>query len=641
MPSWCWLAGLVLSVPPALWPQCTDVQLRGCERACAGLSGHLFMACAATCQKQCAKPKTAVPLTFNPVTISNGAAVTPADIAAFDAQWMLPPATQSGSIANGLYWAQCTFFDRFSAAVWGVEEEMTSMARLYEITHDIKYLNILRQFIELALQYRDDNYNPLPPYPCGYTSPFSSPRPVDDFRGRVMPSWGGTTPDVANFNFDSEVVASLYGYAIATFARIVAEDSTLQPLFGNDAIRYANAALETAWAFMPQVVTKQIGNLSEAHLAQLDIYRTKPSKSDCESAYNSEKAMMDSANQQAAAAGNPPVYTQDDYNRLAQQRTNCENLSCVAGAPLAHNESGAYAMMLIELWRVLDSDFYQHSNQQAANAALSRTSFPLLVSRFYRYFTDRTHVVSDSRGNRLTWNYQDDQPGCISIHAEDVNHGVYDIRYLDELRASFDRIHSAASAAGEPIPMDLTQLDHFANTFLEEIAPGTNFNADVNGAAAKADSSGLFEDNADCDGWVDLAFADARVYPICRDITLRVIQNSQPYLEIGNHSALLAAKAFSASLLSATGKVTFLRVNDLGTGFGTPVDFLDAEVIVQLDSQPGKSFGFQLRADGSKADHRGMLEVLRSAFRANRTVSIDYLRNGADNGKIIRVAKVN
>lgn len=115
----------------------------------------------------------------------------------------------------------------------------------------------------------------------------------------------------------------------------------------------------------------------------------------------------------------------------------------------------------------------------------------------------------------------------------------------------------------------------------------------------------------------------------------------QPYLTMGTHSVLLATKAFSASLLSATGKLTFLRVNDLGSGFGTPVDFLDAEVIVQLDSQPGKSFGFQLRTDASEADHRGMLEVLRSAFRANRTVAIDYTRNGADNGKIIRIGKVN
>lgn len=612
------LVWLALFAPPALWGQCTVEQERNCEQTCSVATGHTFIGCIAGCRAKCSKSATVPPTTFTPVTISNGGAVTAADIAAFDAQWMQPAA-----LANELYWAQCTFFDRFTPETWTTEPEMTALARMYEITRDRKYLDADQQFIELALQYRDDNYNPTPPYPCGYTSSYAPPHPVDAFRGLVMPAWGGTNPDHACLNFVPEATSSLYGYTIATFARIVAEDSTLQPVYGNNAIRYANAVLETAWAFMPQVTTTKVGSVSEAHLSQLAIYRTKPAKSAC----------------QIPSGQLPPncIGTQ-----VPQEETNCENLQCVASAPLADNESLDYAMMLIELWRVIDSDFYQHSNQQAANAATSRTLFPLLVSRFYRYLANRTHVVSDSRGDRLTWHYQDDQPSCIKLYPEDVNHGSSDIRFIEELRANFDRVNAAATAGGEPVPMNLTQLDQFANTFLEEIAPGSNFNADVNGAAARPDpTTGYWDEDADCDGWADLAAADPRVWSVCHDITLRVLNSSQPYLNMGNHSVLLATKAFSASLLSATGKVTFLRVNDLGTGFGTPVDFLDAEVIVQLDSQPGKSFGFQLRPDASKADHHGMLEVLRSAFRANRTVAIDYLRNGADNGKIIRVARVN
>lgn len=95
------------------------------------------------------------------------------------------------------------------------------------------------------------------------------------------------------------------------------------------------------------------------------------------------------------------------------------------------------------------------------------------------------------------------------------------------------------------------------------------------------------------------------------------------------------------SLLSVSGKITFLRSNDVGTGFGPPDDFMDAEVIIQLDTQPGKSFGFQLRADGEEAARTGMLAVLRSAFRGNRNVLIDYFRTGIRNGRIIRVAKIN
>ena len=95
------------------------------------------------------------------------------------------------------------------------------------------------------------------------------------------------------------------------------------------------------------------------------------------------------------------------------------------------------------------------------------------------------------------------------------------------------------------------------------------------------------------------------------------------------------------SILSAAGKITFLRAHDVGTGFGPPSDFLDVEVVVQLDSQPGKSFGFQLRADGEEFARTGMLDTLRSAFRANRSVLIDYSRTGIHNGRIIRVAKTN
>jgi hypothetical protein len=95
------------------------------------------------------------------------------------------------------------------------------------------------------------------------------------------------------------------------------------------------------------------------------------------------------------------------------------------------------------------------------------------------------------------------------------------------------------------------------------------------------------------------------------------------------------------SVLSATGKITFLRANDLGSGFGPPSDFLDAEVIVLLDSQPGKGFGFTLRNDSERADHRGMLDVLRSAFTKNRNVRVDYIRTGLRNGRIIRVETVN
>jgi len=94
-------------------------------------------------------------------------------------------------------------------------------------------------------------------------------------------------------------------------------------------------------------------------------------------------------------------------------------------------------------------------------------------------------------------------------------------------------------------------------------------------------------------------------------------------------------------LLEAQGRITFLRVHDLGTGFGPPNDFLDVEAVILLDSQPGKGFGFQLRNDRNRPAREGMLQLLRDAFSRNEPVTIDFLRRtGRNNGTIFRVALI-
>jgi hypothetical protein len=103
--------------------------------------------------------------------------------------------------------------------------------------------------------------------------------------------------------------------------------------------------------------------------------------------------------------------------------------------------------------------------------------------------------------------------------------------------------------------------------------------------------------------------------------------------------ALLSTAPATADLIESRGKVTFLRVHDVGTGFGPPSDFIDVEVVVQLDAEPGKSFGFQLRNDNNRPARAGMLDLLRDAFNTNATVLIDYnIASGKKNGVIIRVA---
>jgi len=92
-------------------------------------------------------------------------------------------------------------------------------------------------------------------------------------------------------------------------------------------------------------------------------------------------------------------------------------------------------------------------------------------------------------------------------------------------------------------------------------------------------------------------------------------------------------------LLESEGQLTFLRVNEVGDSFGPAGDSIQVEAIVQLNTQPGMSFGFELRNDKQRPAHQGMLDLLRDAFVNDLTVLIDYfLPEGNHNGTIIRVA---
>ena len=93
------------------------------------------------------------------------------------------------------------------------------------------------------------------------------------------------------------------------------------------------------------------------------------------------------------------------------------------------------------------------------------------------------------------------------------------------------------------------------------------------------------------------------------------------------------------ALQQTKGRVTFLRVNDVGGKFGPPNDQIDVEAVVKLDSEPHRAMGFQLRSDGNRPVRQGMLDLLRDALANGLTVSVDYeLAAGKSNGVVSRVA---
>jgi hypothetical protein len=91
----------------------------------------------------------------------------------------------------------------------------------------------------------------------------------------------------------------------------------------------------------------------------------------------------------------------------------------------------------------------------------------------------------------------------------------------------------------------------------------------------------------------------------------------------------------ASAQVNARGRLTLLRVHDVGTGFGPPTDFIDVEVVIALDSQPGKFFGFQLRNDAKLPARQGMLDLLRDAFERNLIVNIDFFQQPGKNNNIL------
>lgn len=93
-------------------------------------------------------------------------------------------------------------------------------------------------------------------------------------------------------------------------------------------------------------------------------------------------------------------------------------------------------------------------------------------------------------------------------------------------------------------------------------------------------------------------------------------------------------------VLVARGRLTLLRVHEVGSGFGPPVDRIDGEVVVKLDTEPGRAFGFQLRRDANLPARQRMLALLRDAFAQDRPLLMEYLRTGQHNGTLIRVSEL-
>jgi hypothetical protein len=120
-----------------------------------------------------------------------------------------------------------------------------------------------------------------------------------------------------------------------------------------------------------------------------------------------------------------------------------------------------------------------------------------------------------------------------------------DMTYLGPFLRDIHRLRAAAANVGELYSISPAQLEGFANTFTDTIAPNT----DVTGGNFRSDLGGRQEGSPDdsdnlCDGWLELTQVSPKVWDLCHEMSLRNVGGQQPYLRIGNHSVLLATKQF-------------------------------------------------------------------------------------------------
>ena len=101
---------------------------------------------------------------------------------------------------------------------------------------------------------------------------------------------------------------------------------------------------------------------------------------------------------------------------------------------------------------------------------------------------------------------------------------------------------------------------------------------------------------------------------------------------------LMVVKSTAQQVEATTGKITFLRINDVGNKYGPPSDQIDVEVIIKINSKPDNAFGFKLRKDDNQITHEAMLNLLKDAFDNSKNIRIEYTAiNGKKNYILFRV----
>jgi hypothetical protein len=344
--------------------------------------------------------------------------------------------------------------------------------------------------------------------------------PADPFRDRVMPAWGGKTKD-RDCGWNTDVVTSgFFTYAMAAFARRVADDPALHPQYGPDAIRFINSTMETYEAFRP-----------ELHLVDTDAqaYFIAPLK-----------------------------YASLHCNRTLQcdmsedEKHMCEGYRDGAGKPIAYNENFSMMQALAEAALAADSPLYRGSPEATPeHLRLATEEAPLLIAKNFTFFDNhlRSKTLSDGTPY-FEWYHSSEKPPGLFEHMriEDTGHGGFELGCLAVILDDQIRLNGLLERAGrsERVALSAPLFLRFANTFLRKIwhydyqnASGLRNVLDekVDGTSNPTEAQNA---NTECAGWIPLAQFNRWIWIRCRDATF----HAPGYLREATHAALLRYRQF-------------------------------------------------------------------------------------------------
>jgi hypothetical protein len=364
--------------------------------------------------------------------------------------------------------------------------------------------------------------------------------PEDPFRGQVMPAWGGQAPD-HDGEWNTDVVTTgLFLYAMAAFARRVAERPALYAEHGDDAIRCITATIETYQAFR---------NNQELHLVEGDPY---------------------------AFFVLPLSYKNLQCTNGSSE---CPGYRDGAGKTIAYNENLSMMKTLAELAPAADSSLYRGSaDATPERLQLATEEMPLVIAKNVAFRA--ANLRSKKLGDGTPYFEWDRQPGVPQndVGKEDMPHAQFELGSLAVILERQFQINALLARAGrsEHVPLNPSMFVSFANTFLRIVWQSNNVlshdsDGSGNGAAY----------NAECAGWTTLAQFDPWVWIRARDTTF---VNAPTNVRVDNQGALLRYRKFNSMkyLTDFAGQNWLITPAALAVGEPQPASIHDQKWLLVL-----------------------------------------------------------